>query len=115
MIKPFGDAHTGIEAPELKREFRGMRLGTDRVVKEFRQISKSGMRTLSAVTERAYLHNPLRKFCNSQLSTATSMNEPVISGSCRSRLLQTRRFRGGLAALESALDTIFADRTLRRW
>ena len=114
MIKPFGDAHTGIEAPKLKREFRGMRLGTDRVVKGgFDKFQKSGMRTLLAVTERAYLHNPLRKFCNSQLQYGHIDERTgylrILSFSGFSK---HDDFAAGLAALESALDTIFADRTL---
>lgn len=50
MIKPFGDAHTFIYAPKLKRRFRGIRPGTDRVVNElagkggFDKFQESGMR-----------------------------------------------------------------------
>ena len=114
MIKPFGDAHTGIEAPKFKREFRGIRPGTHRVVKGgFDKFQKSGMRTLLAVTERAYLHNPLRKFCNSQLQYGHIDERTgylrILSFSGFSK---HDDFAAGLAALESALDTIFADRTL---
>jgi hypothetical protein len=50
MIKPFGDAYTFINAPKLKRRFRGIRPGTDRVVNElagkdgFDKSQKRGMR-----------------------------------------------------------------------
>src|SRR5579885_2233661 len=34
MIQPFGDAHTFISAPELKRRYHGLRPGTDRAIRE---------------------------------------------------------------------------------
>ena len=69
MIKPFGDIHTGIDAPQLKRQFEGIRPGTDRILngqteEEFR---KSDLRKLLAVTDRAWLKGPVRKFCNDQI------------------------------------------------
>lgn len=73
VIKPFGDAHTFIEAPELKRRFHGLRPGTDRVVTDlvgkggFEEFRKTGMPKLLAVTDRAYLHGPLKQFCNGQI------------------------------------------------
>ena len=114
MIKPFGDAHTAIEAPKLKRGFSGIRPGTDRVAKGgLDKFQKNGMRTLLAVTERAYLHAPLRKFCKGQLQYGHIDERTgylrILSFSGFSK---PDDFAAGLAALESALDTIFSDRTL---
>src|SRR5262249_48540209 len=73
MIQPFGDAHTFIRAPNLRKEFHGLRPGTDRIVKELagdggmEQFRKTGMSTLLAVTDRAYLHGRLHKYCNDQI------------------------------------------------
>ncbi len=114
MIQPFGDAHTSVHAPGLKREFRGIRPGTDRVMKgganEFRT---HGMRSLLAVTER-YLTGPLRKFCNGQIEYG-----PIDQATGYLRILsfsgysQHGGFAEGLTALESALDEIFADTNLK--
>jgi hypothetical protein len=41
MIRPFGDAHTFINAPKLKRRFRGIRPGTDRVVLNWQATAAS--------------------------------------------------------------------------
>lgn len=107
MIKPFGDAHTSLTAPRLRRRFHGIRPGTDR-------SAGGGMRRLFQVTERAYLQGPLRKFCNGQIEyghidPATGYLR-IISFSG-----YTKRgdFASGSAALQSALDEIFSDSALR--
>lgn len=68
MIEPFHDSHTSIYAPDLKLRFETMRPGTDRIingnVSEFR--SKT-MPVLWALTDRAYLKTPVRKWCNGKL------------------------------------------------
>jgi len=116
MIKPFGDAHTFIAAPRLKREFSGLRPGADRVASGgLRQFRRTGMRALLAVTDRAYLHAPTRKFCNGQIEYGL-----VDSRTGYLRILAfggyTRPddYAAGLAALESSLDAIFSDPTLER-
>jgi len=69
MIKPLGDLHTGIGAPKLKRESQDvLRPGTDRVIKGgIDNFATKGRRALFAGTDRAYLHGPLRNFCNGQI------------------------------------------------
>jgi len=115
MIKPFGDAHTGIDARKLKREFSGIRPGTDRVVKGgFDKFQKGDLQKLLAVTDGAYLHGPLRKFCNGQVQYGHIDGQ---TGYLRilsfSGYAKHDDFAAGLAALESALDTIFSDRGLQ--
>jgi hypothetical protein len=112
MIRPFGDLHTGVEAPKLKRETEDFwRPGTDRLIKgEPKRFETRGRRALFAVTDRAYLQGPLRNFCNRQLQYShiddTTGYLRILSFGGYSR-------HGDLMALESALDTIFSDRTFQ--
>ena len=120
MIKPFGDAHTFIYAPKLKRRFRGIRPGTDRVVNElagkggFDKFQESGMRKLFAITNKAYLHGPLRKFCNEQIEYGHIGGDTgylrIVSFSGYSK---QGGFATGSMALQSALDEIFSGSALK--
>jgi len=69
MIEPFGDIHTAIDAPDLKREFEGIRPGTDRILhgRTEEQFQKTDMRRLLALTDRTWLEGPVRKCCNDQI------------------------------------------------
>jgi Peptidase family S41 len=115
MIEPFHNLHTYIDAPDLKREFHTYRPGTDRVIKGNRQEFRTKtMPALLAITDRAYLQMPLRKWCNDQVQYA-HVNETtgylrVLSFSGYSK---ERGFASGLTALESALDEIFSDPKLK--
>lgn len=106
MIKPFGDAHTSLNAPKLKRGFYGFRPGTDR--------PRGGIDKLFEATARAYLHGPLKKFCNGQIEYGHIDPETgylrIISFSGYSK---QGDFASGSAALQSALDEIFSDSGLR--
>lgn len=120
MIKPFGDAHTSIYAPNLKRGFRSIRPGTDRVVNDlagkggFNKFQKTGMRKLFAITGRAYLHGPLRMFCNRQIEYGH-----IDAGTGYLRIISFSGyakggdFAAGMMALQSALDQIFSDSALQ--
>jgi hypothetical protein len=119
MIEPFHNLHTYIDAPDLKRQFRTWRPGTDRVVKDVpgglgrRRLSQT-MPTLLAITDRAYLQTPLRKWCNDQVQYA-HVNEAtgylrILSFSGYSK---EPGFENGLKALQTALDQIFSDRKLK--
>jgi len=115
MIKPFGDAHTFLSAPKLKREFSALRPGTDRAMKgEGDKFRAHRMLSLLAVTERVYLHGPLRKFCNGQIEygsiDATTGYLRILSFDGYAR---HGGFAEGLTALESALDAIFSDPSLK--
>lgn len=116
MIRPFNDAHTSLRALELKRKFKGIRPGTDRVMKGNRESFKiSGLPALLAVTNEAYLKGPLRKWCNEQIQygqidDATGYFRILSFGD----YAKDDNFAAGLTALESALDEIFSDRKLER-
>jgi hypothetical protein len=111
MIKPFGDAHTSINAPKEKRRFHGIRPGSDRAAKGgLDAFPQKGMRELLAVTDRAYINEPLRKFCNNQIEYGhiddTTGYLRILSFSGYSK---QRGFESGEKALEAALDEIFSD------
>ena len=116
MIKPFGDIHTNIDAPALKRQFEGIRPGTNRILKgqTEERFKNSDMRKLLAVTDRAWLKGPVRKFCNGQIHYG---HIDRVTGYLR--ILSFSRYSGdggiaqGLVILESALDAIFSDPALR--
>ncbi|MBV8513666.1 MAG: S41 family peptidase [Acidobacteria bacterium] len=115
MIEPFHNLHTYIDAPDLKREFHTYRPGTDRVVKGDRHEFRTKiMPSLLAITDRAYLQTPIRKWCNDQVQYA-HVNEAV--GYLRilsfSGYSKERGFANGLIALETALDEIFSDPKLK--
>jgi hypothetical protein len=116
MIKPFGDAHTSIGAPDLKRQFHAYRPGSDRIFKggNGNKFRTEEMPILLGVTERVYLKDPLRKFCNDQLqyghldSTTGYLRILSFSGYAKGR-----GFAEGMTALEAALDAIFSDPQLK--
>jgi hypothetical protein len=116
MIKPFGDAHTSISAPSLKRRFGGIRPGTDRALQgggmgDFR---RHRMKDLLAVTEGAYLKGPLREFCNGQIQFGH-----IDPGTGYLRIVSFSDYSAeggysaGLENLEKALDDIFSDGALK--
>jgi hypothetical protein len=113
MISPLGDLHTGIRAPQLKRESTDtFRAGTDRVIKGgIDNFATKGRRALYAVTDQAWLHGPFQTFCNGQIQYARSG-----AGTGYMRILgfgDYSKVRSDRHALESTLDRIFADPTLK--
>jgi len=120
MIEPFGDAHTFLSAPKLKRRFHGLRPGTDRVVKDLvgsrglEEFRKSAMNRLLAVTDHAYLHGPVRKFCNDQLQFAKiDANTGYLRILSFGGYVKGGDFAKGGSALNAALDEIFSDSSLK--
>ncbi len=115
MIAPFNDAHTFINAPDLKRDFRTGRPGMDRLYKNgYMEFRNKVVPALLAVTDRAYVRGPLRKWCNDQIQYGHLDNDTgylrILSFNGYSK---QRGFAAGLQALEEALDAIFSDSTIR--
>src|SRR5262245_19955246 len=103
MIRPFGDAHTFIGARAIEKSFSGYRPGAERA-----------RPSVFEATDRAYLKGPLRKFCQDQvqyghLDDSTGYLRLLSFSGFSAR----RDFASGLAELESALDAIFAEATLK--
>ena len=116
MIAPFEDTHVFLDAPDLKRQVRRLRAGTDRVVRGgFAEFRSKGMPALLAVTERACVREPLRKWCRDHVQyghlDATTGYLRILSFSGYS---DEPGFAAGLSALEEALDAVFSDPALRR-
>jgi hypothetical protein len=115
MIKPFGDRHTFINSPQLKRNFRGIRPGTDRVAKGgFAAFYRTGKHELLGVTDRSYIQGRLRKFCNDQIEYG---HVDDTTGYMRiwsfARYSKQSTFDAGSKVLQSALDQIFSDQSLK--
>jgi hypothetical protein len=101
MIAPFEDAHTSLRAPSLDKRFGGRRTSPAWI--DWRE------RDPAHGLVSKYLDGPLRSFCEGQLESG--MLEPDV-GYLRIRSFSGYHsdgsFESGLAALESALDEIFA-------
>jgi C-terminal processing protease CtpA/Prc len=101
MIAPLEDAHTGIRAADLDRRYHGRRNGPHR-------LEESQFAEAYALAGR-YLAGPLRRWCNGQVEFG--MLRPDV-GYLRIRSFggytAEGSFESGLAALEAALDTVFA-------
>lgn len=116
MIEPFHNKHTFISAPDLNRQFSTFRVGTNRVLKgSTADFRSKGMPALLAVTDRAYLKTPLRKYCNGKVWYGHVGDKDI--GYLRivsfSGYSEQRGFDAGSAELESALDEIFSDPKLK--
>ncbi len=115
MIGPFNDTHAFISAPELKRDFRRLRPGTDRLIKgSYSEFRDKSVPALLAVTDQAYVRGPLHKWCNDKIQYGHLDNQigylRILSFSGYSK---KGGFAGGLEALENTLDAIFSDSTIR--
>ena len=115
MIVPLHDRHTYIEAPDLKRDFSAYRPGTDRIIKgNTREFFGKTEPALWEMTDKAYLKTPMRKWCRDKLQYGhvdeTTGYLRIVSFSHYSN---TPGFAAGLTALESALDEIFSDPSLK--
>jgi hypothetical protein len=117
MIQPFGDAHTSIQAPKLKKSFTGIRPDSFRAVDELggkEEFFKAGLKKVFDVTNRAYLNGSVRSFCNNQIQyghvDAQTGYLRIVSFDDYAK----GGFEKGQQALESALDEIFSDANLRR-
>jgi hypothetical protein len=122
MIAPFEDAHTSISAPSINKRFSGFRRGTDGVIPGGRDsLSKMGVRTfitdvyprITKATD-AYLTGPLRSWCEGIVRFGM-LNDTT--GYLRilgfSGYSKTPGFAASRAALQTALDEIFATKRMR--
>jgi len=116
MIAPFGDAHAAIIAPDVRKQYVGLRSGTGRVFQDMGgkdAFLKSGLAKLLDITRRAYLKGELRNFCNGKIQYGHVDSE---TGYLRIIAFDdfAKGFEKGQKALDAALDQIFADAKLRR-
>jgi hypothetical protein len=101
LIAPLEDAHTGLSAESLKKQYQGSR-------KSPAWVEKSERDAAYALATH-HLTGPLQSFCEGQIEFG--MLEPDV-GYLRIRSFygytKDGSFESGLTALEAALDTIFA-------
>jgi hypothetical protein len=110
MLAPLQDAHTSIRAPKLDGEgfeWNGMRTPEGTLLEDA-QIERA------ARLVEPYLVGPLQRFCRGQVESGRLRGDVAY---LRIRAFagydEGHTFEGGLAALEQALDTIFAGAS--RW
>lgn len=103
MIEPLHDAHTALSAPDINRRMGGRRPDPD-------SIGATGRDRVSEIITTKYLRTPLRNWAQGRVSfgflpdSIGYMRITAFAGYAREG-----SYRSMLAALESALDTIFAD------
>ena len=110
MIARFEDAHTFIVADSIKRRFRTLRGGTDRVAKSgMADFPTKDLPWILSVTDRR-LTGALQKWCNDQVQYGhVDDSTGYLRILSESGYTKDGGFAAGLVALEAALDTIFSD------
>jgi len=103
MIEPLQDAHTSISAPDIARRRGFRRPDPD-------SIGPNGRPRIAEIITTKYLRTPLRSWVQNRVSFGylpDSIAYMRITGFAG--YTQDGSFRSALAALDAALDTIFAD------
>ncbi|HJU76120.1 MAG TPA: S41 family peptidase [Gemmatimonadaceae bacterium] len=103
MVEPLHDAHTYIVANDINRRMGGTR-------PDSHSIGASGRTRVAEIITSKYLRTPLRTWAQGRVSFGylpDSIGYMRITGFAG--YTQDGSFRSALAALEAALDTIFAD------
>lgn len=112
MIKPLGDIHTYVAAPSLRRSTPMFwRSGTSNLVKgRPGDFAERGRWKLFAITNRAYLQDSPKMFCNRHLQYG-HISDSV--GYIRILSFGGYSRHDDLQALEAAMDKIFSDSKLK--
>jgi len=103
MIEPFQDAHTSVSARDINQGFSGAR-------KSANWLERSDRPRAFEIVEQKYVRTPLRSWLNGQMQYGrldAGVGYLRIKGF--SGYGPDPGFESGLAALEEALDAIFAD------
>lgn len=103
MIGPLQDAHTSISAPDI-----GKRMGFRRADPD--SIGANGRPRITEIITTKYLRGPMRSWANGRVSFGYLPDSiSYMRVTSFSSYTQDGSFRSMLAALDAALDTIFAD------
>ena len=104
MVEPFEDAHTNIRATTIDKVWSGTR-------KSPTWLDRAERAKPFEVIDKNYLRSPLRSWCKDKVQYALLLDGHV--GYVRIKSFSDYGdepgFESGLVALETALDTIFAD------
>jgi peptidase S41-like protein/tricorn protease-like protein len=101
MIEPFEDAHTSISARSINQGFSSAR-------KSANWLERPDRPRAFEIVEQKYARTPLRSWCNGQVQYGR-LDGGVGYLRIKGFSGYGSSFEGGLAALEEALDAIFAD------
>ena len=105
MIEPFGDAHSGIDAPALQRHFNGRRFGP-------RYLDDAERTQAFDIVEKRYLRGPIRSWCNGKVQFGRLDGDlgylriRSFAGYAADEPNIVDQFEAGRRALETALDSI---------
>lgn len=101
MIAPLGDAHTGIEATDIKKDFDGWRSDSN-------HLSDADWKTAQSLIASRYVHGGLRSFCNGHVQFGM-LDQAIgyLSITAFYGYAEGSTYEGELRALRLALDSIF--------
>jgi hypothetical protein len=103
MIEPFDDAHTRVQAEAIGATWRGAR-------KNANWLEPADRTRAFEITEQKYVRGPLRSWCNGQVQYGRlDSGVGYVRIKSFSNFGPQPGFESGSAALEAALDEIFAD------
>jgi len=103
MIEPLHDAHTFIQARDIKRAFHGKR-------PETLQLTDAEKRRTIKILETVYLESKLRSWCNGHVRYARlKSGAGYVRVDAFARYTETGGFAAGASALDAALDEIMKD------
>jgi len=103
MIAPFNDAHSSIRAEKIEKSWNGWRRNAN-------WLEPAARPRAFEVVDREYVRGPLRSWLNGQMQfgyladSVAYLRIKEFSG-----YASDHRFASGLAALEAALDDVFAE------
>jgi hypothetical protein len=115
LIEPFGDAHTGIDAQAIHREFEGFRPGGYQLTegKAEEDFRKRRMQVIWGVTDR-FLSTKLRKFAIDQIAYGhVDRNIGYLRVLTMGGYSKRGSGESDRRILETTLDSIFSDPELR--
>jgi hypothetical protein len=101
MIAPLRDAHTGIDATDIKKDFHGWRNDSN-------HLSDEDWKRAENLIASRYVHGGLRSFCNGRVQFGMLDHElGYLTITAFYGYAEGSTYKGELRALQLALDSIF--------
>jgi hypothetical protein len=102
MIEPLQDAHTGVEAEDIKTEFDGWR-------KDPSHLEESDWKTAESVIKEKYVRDGLSHYCNNHIQFGTVGNDiGYLRVTTFYGYVDDEGYSSELKCLDKSLDTIFS-------
>lgn len=103
MIKPLHDAHTGVDAPDIKEEFDGWR-------EDPAHLENGHWEKAQKLIDSRYVRGSMRSFCNGRVQFGTlDHSVGYLRITAFYGYLNKYTYADELRTLQTALDTIFQD------